>query len=98
MKWCINVDNKLICNCYSQCGCEQVVSTEGRDCDDCFSNHAPTIGENMADELEGKLEQLFELASKISKDGISGWATEVHCLAVDIQEGINALRNGVKSA
>jgi hypothetical protein len=47
---------------------------------------------NMADELEGKLEQLFELASKMSRDGQSGWATEVHCLAVDIQEGIIALR------
>lgn len=47
---------------------------------------------NMADELEGKLEQLFELASKMSRDGQSGWATEVHCLAVDIQEGIIALK------
>jgi len=51
---------------------------------------------SMADELEGKLEQLLELASKISKDGQSGWATEVHCLAVDIQEGIIDLREGKK--
>ena len=49
---------------------------------------------SMADELEGKLKQLLELASKISKDGQSGWATEVHCLAVDIQEGIIDLRKG----
>jgi hypothetical protein len=35
--------NKLICNCYLQCGCKQVVENAGRDCDDCFSDHAPTI-------------------------------------------------------
>jgi hypothetical protein len=34
-------EEMLICNCYSQCGCENLVEEQGEDCEDCFGSCTP---------------------------------------------------------
>jgi len=37
----MSTELKIICNCCSSCGCQNVVEDKGEDCDDCFGSCTP---------------------------------------------------------